>query len=521
MTHERSTERSTPPGAPSPRSERREPRASSLRLALAVAAVAALAWLPSLRGGFVWDDQHDILRSDKLHRLGAVVDVFRHHAMWSAEQPETEIATYRPLALATLAVDWRLWHLRPAGYHAVNVQLHIFAMLALFVALSTLIERRAAALLVILCAIHPADAEAVAWINGRSEMLALGFGALAIAAAATSRWLALTALLLLAMLAKETGALFVPIAVAVAWLRGSRRWQSILAMGAAAAVATLAYVALRAGALGRVALPPHAGATAAALLPVVGRTTAAALWPTRASPIELSTWLQALSPAGRLGWSLAGAVPVVATMALALRRRWLPAIGLAWWLLAVAPTASIAALDYPWPGLGRWLYVGLPGLGLAIYCAIAQFHGAHAQFRGADAQFRPARLALVAAVSAVAALFVAGDQRGIAVWRSDEALYGAMVRDSPGDAWAWRALGTAHLAVARYADAAADFHRAVTVDRTAEIHAAYALEAYAWTFLGRCHDAVAQFRAHPPTPALPTETFDAAAATCVENPQRR
>ncbi|HEX9101321.1 MAG TPA: hypothetical protein VF997_03920, partial [Polyangia bacterium] len=61
-----------------------------------------------MRNGFVWDDQYDILRSDRLHHARAIVDVFAHHAMWSADQPETAISTYRPLALATLAVDWQL-----------------------------------------------------------------------------------------------------------------------------------------------------------------------------------------------------------------------------------------------------------------------------------------------------------------------------------------------------------------------------------------------------------------------------
>ena len=63
-------------------------------------------------------------------------------------------------------------------------------------------------------------------------------------------------------------------------------------------------------------------------------------------------------------------------------------------------------------------------------------------------------------------------------------------------------------------DAADCFHRAVALDRTQEIHAAYALEAYTWTFLDRCDEASAQFHAHPVTPALKSEDFDAAAEAC-------
>ena len=89
-----------------------------------------------------------------------------------------------------------------------------------------------------------------------------------------------------------------------------------------------------------------------------------------------------------------------------------------------------------------------------------------------------------------------------------------MVAETPDDAWAWRALGTVRLAQSRDADAADCFHRAASLDRTEEVHAAFALEAYAWTRLGRCDEAEAQFRAHPETPALKAEDFDAVAAAC-------
>src|ERR1700759_2665835 len=110
------------------------PRRRTLALLLALAVAAA--WAPALRGDFVWDDQHDIVHSDRLHHPRAMLDVFRHHAMWSAEQPETIVATYRPLALATLALDYQLWGLRPAGYHATSIFLHVLATLALFLALT-------------------------------------------------------------------------------------------------------------------------------------------------------------------------------------------------------------------------------------------------------------------------------------------------------------------------------------------------------------------------------------------------
>ncbi len=465
-------------------------RRSSLALVVALATVAV--WAPSLRNGFVWDDQYDILRSDKLHHARAVADVFTHHAMWSADQPETAISTYRPLALATLAVDWQLWHARPAGYHATNVALHVLATLALFLALLTLVDDpRVAAVLALLFALHPANAEAVAWINGRSEMLALGFGALAIWAARRQRFVVLGLALLAAALGKETGLVFAPVAVGLA---SERRARAAIA----AAAAVIAYAALRRHALGAGALPSQAGAAVATLGPVWARTTLAALVPWRRAPIELATWISSLTPHARAAWALAGAALAAATLVLAARRGWLAAIALAWWLGSVAPTAPIATLDYPWPGLGRWLYVGLPGLVLIAALATRRL---------------PSR-ARAALAAVVALAFVVGAERGIATWHDDEALYSAMVAETPDDAWAWRALGTVRLAQGRDANAADCFHRAAACDRTQEVHAAYALEAYAWARLGRCDEAEAQFRAHPPTPALKTEDFDAVEEAC-------
>lgn len=471
--------------------------ARSLRSSFVVVAlVTAAAWLPSVRNGFVWDDQYDILRSDRLHHARAVVDVFAHHAMWSADQPEVAIGTYRPLALATLALDWQLWHARPAGYHATNVLLHVLATLALLLALLRLVEDEpVAVVLALLFALHPANAEAVAWINGRSEMIALGFGALAIWAACTRRWVALALALLLAMLGKETGVVFVPVAVALAAVEARKLPVGAIA---AATLAVVAYASLRAFALGHAALPSHASSAVATLGPVWARTTFAALVPWRRAPIELSTWNAALLPSARAAWALAGAALAALMLVLAARRRWLPAIALAWWLAATALVAPIAALDYPWPGLGRWLYVGLPGLILVAALATRALPSR-------------ARLALAATI---AALFAVAAQRSIATWHDDEALYSSMVAETPTDAWGWRALGTVRLAQARDADAAACFHRAIETDRTQEIHAAYALEAFAWARLGRCDAAIEQFHAHPLTPALDAATFDAAADAC-------
>jgi hypothetical protein len=481
----------------------------TLGVALFVAVV--LAWLPALRGGFVWDDQHDIVLSDKLHHARALADVFRHDAMWSANNVST-IATYRPLALASLALDFQLWGLRPAGFHLTSVLLHALATLALFAVFVELVDDIVAAALALLFALHPANAEAVAWINGRSEILALGFGALALRAARLRRFPSLTLFLLLALLSKETGLVFVPLAIALACIEPAtpieRREKLRLEWSApvAAAIALAAYAAMRTAALHGQAMPPRLGRTLLALPSLWVRATTTALVPLERAPVTLSSWYAALTPAARIAHVVVAVTIAALAVALFLRRRYTLVLALAWWLGALVPAAAILVVEYPWPGLARWLYIGLPGLLLTVWLSLF-------------AQLRPPLRAACAAIVAVAWLLAA--ERAIAVWRSDEQLYAQMCAQSPDDPWALRALGITLLNSGHYPEALSRFRHAEEIDRTSEVHAAYGLEALTLTYLGRCGEAQQIWDTHLPTPAVTVENFRQHLEACKKGTQSR
>jgi len=479
-----------------------QPRRLALALPIGLAALVAAVWAPSLSGAFVWDDKNDIVRSDRIHDLGAVVEAFRHHAMWSATAPETTVATYRPIAIASLAIDYRLWGLWPVGYHVTSILLHVLATLAVMLALSRILgDKLAAAALALLFSLQPADAEAVAWINGRSEIFALGFGALALWAAASRRWLILAPALLGAMLGKETGAVFVPLSVAVAWIDAKgERLQPSWPAPVAAVLGLAAYGVLRFHALGPSTLPGSSLGAALRSLPAVWmRATQEALLPLDRAPVTVSTWLESL-PTWESALYLGASLFLIAIgIVLVVKRRLVAVLGLAWWLGALVPLTAIAILDYPWPGLARWLYVGLPGLLLFVWKAAIERLG------------RRARLVTGALLGLA---WLVASERAIPVWHDDTALYSAMIDAAPEDAWAWRALGSDQLAQGHFAEAAKLFEGATERDHTGEVNAAFGLEAFTWTFLGRCDEAVALYRDHPPTPAVEPNRFVDAAAAC-------
>ena len=80
---------------------------------------------------------------------------------------------YRPLAMLSYAVDEALFGAGPTGHHAVNVLLHgLCALLVCELALALGEDRRVALTAGCLFALHPAHAEAVAWISARADLLA-------------------------------------------------------------------------------------------------------------------------------------------------------------------------------------------------------------------------------------------------------------------------------------------------------------------------------------------------------------
>ena len=84
--------------------------------------------------------------------------------------------TYMPLTILSYAVDYSLWGLNPWGYHAINLLIHLFNAVLVFIFVRRLTEKPAAALIAsLLFAINPINVESVAWISERSNVLFTAF----------------------------------------------------------------------------------------------------------------------------------------------------------------------------------------------------------------------------------------------------------------------------------------------------------------------------------------------------------
>ena len=109
----------------------------------------------------------------------------------------------RPLAWFTFWVNYRLGGRNPAGYHAVNLALHLGAVLLLFLVLRDLLPRQAAFIAAAIFALHPIQGEPVLYVFARPILLATVCCLLSLRAwSKDRRWVAV-AWFALALLAKE------------------------------------------------------------------------------------------------------------------------------------------------------------------------------------------------------------------------------------------------------------------------------------------------------------------------------
>jgi len=126
-------------------------------------------------GDFVWDDVTLILEEPSIRELQPISAYFDRMFFGGPEGAPTR-AFYRPLVTLSFAWDWKLWDGSPLGFHLSNVFLHLLCVaLVFFLARKWGARPLAAAGGAALFGVLPRLTEAVAWISGRTDLLAAFF----------------------------------------------------------------------------------------------------------------------------------------------------------------------------------------------------------------------------------------------------------------------------------------------------------------------------------------------------------
>jgi Flp pilus assembly protein TadD len=230
------------------------PARSSPLAALAIVVACVAAYGNSFEVPFLLDDRPSIVDAPPVHalelspaQLSPAADGFPISNRW--------------LARASFAVNHAVHGLRPAGYHAVNLAVHVGAALLLMLVARRILalvrfgegaERdRAAAIAALLFAVHPVQTQAVTYVVQRMTSMGAFFALLALALwldarerAGRPRWARIAGAAVawwLAVSCKENYVLVPAVAVLVEWLADPRlgtriraAWRPVAAVGGAA-----------------------------------------------------------------------------------------------------------------------------------------------------------------------------------------------------------------------------------------------------------------------------------------------
>ncbi len=166
-----------PPAQGQAEAPRREKAHDLLALGL-LAFLSVAAFANSFVNDFAYDDEAVIVANRLIKSLVHLPVLFASDYWSSTFGAELGGNIYRPLVLASFALNYALGGLDPPGYHLVNVLLHVAVSGLLFVLGRNLGLSYAAALAsAALFAVHPLHTEAVTGIVGRAELL-MAFGVL-------------------------------------------------------------------------------------------------------------------------------------------------------------------------------------------------------------------------------------------------------------------------------------------------------------------------------------------------------
>lgn len=437
---------------------------------LAAVAVCVVAWLlyaNTLPNGFVWDDRTMVVENPEIRDLdwAAIERAFTTHYWEMTGKPG---GLYRPLSTLSFRLDYHLFGRNPTGFHFTNAVLNALVCALVFVFLAQLFGNAVLALIAsLLFAAFPMHTENVAWVAGRTDLIAALFMMLSLVSYVAWRrrggwWrFALTLLAFVAaVLGKEFALVLAPLLVVLEVapferLRRDGRGFSAVRLAAVGLVffgIAAAYFVVRHAVLGRTVLSyvPFAHGvvqTAALALSILAHYVYQMLF-----PFVLNAESEFPVPTSFLNVHTLVGMGLVVLGAWVVWRWWrrgevvlgvsLIGIGLAP-VLNIFPITEVSA--------DRFLY--LPSLGFCLLVAALALR-APARWRSRTTAF----LALLLVAYGVRTVIRNGD------WRDESTLFAKTVAAASENARAHLNMGNVHYRAGRAGQALAEYRKALDID---------------------------------------------------------
>lgn len=127
-------------------------------IAGALALAVIICYANSLGNGFVFDDQYLVLVYSRPRRFSHLLQMLIH--------------SYRPVRNLSYILDFTVWGANPFGFHLTNVLIHAAnTVLVFFLVRRFQLNTTLSMLAALIFAVHPIQADAVAYVSGRRDVL--------------------------------------------------------------------------------------------------------------------------------------------------------------------------------------------------------------------------------------------------------------------------------------------------------------------------------------------------------------
>jgi hypothetical protein len=213
--------------------------------------VGIAAFLPGLGTPFQGDDLTQIVNNPPVQSITNIVSFFRESTFYFGPSQPLRGAYYRPLMTTVDSSLYTAFGATPLAFHLFQLALCIGSAVILHHFLRYFVGAALSLILALVFLVHPVNSQVVFAIPSMDDALFFFFGILAL-------WLLVRfrsrkilfvsgACLFLSLLSKETGILFVALALAFLFWRERRR---LLPFAGIVAVAVVAWLLLRSNAIG-------------------------------------------------------------------------------------------------------------------------------------------------------------------------------------------------------------------------------------------------------------------------------
>ena len=370
-------------------------RRTAILYGAVVAVIGMLVFVPAVTGSWIYDDHLLIPDNPYAHS-------FQWWPRWwmsdffdiseELQRMGVRNSYWRPLISTSYALDWQLGGGSPVMFHVTNLVLHGTAGALSFVVLRRWIGATwPAAIAVLLFVVHPTKAESVAWISGRTDivcMIALLLASEGIARRRRGKpgGIALEVFGTLFAYASKEQAIVLPAFAAIeAWVVAERPpidravFLRLVRAAVPQAIVAIVYLALR-----HFLLPisaPSIGAGipmgdhAQAIAESIGRFIMLTFAPHDLSIQQGLIHIESGGPAHSTGYVVLGVIALVALLvaAVALRRRYpFVTVGIAFYLITLAPTSNIIYTQLETLISERFLYLPLLGFAIVVGFVLAR-----------------------------------------------------------------------------------------------------------------------------------------------------